>query len=110
VTGKGVDSILTGCSRLKWFDVSQCRNLESWLRAGGVKRWGYNDRQGEPPAHDSSWTSDDKRDDMPPPKTMSVSMLTTPHYLPRQGSGLMGRTKPRVPVRFLTEKGFQGLR
>ncbi|KAH7363498.1 hypothetical protein B0T11DRAFT_306393 [Plectosphaerella cucumerina] len=44
VTGGGVENLLEGCSRLNWVDVSQCRNLEPWLRTGGVSRWGFDDR------------------------------------------------------------------
>ncbi|KEY68399.1 hypothetical protein S7711_01175 [Stachybotrys chartarum IBT 7711] len=113
VTGKGVESILAGCGRLKWLDVSQCRNLEGWLRAGGVAKWGYDDRSGGPTGSDSPWASkldEESKDDLPLPRTMSVSMLTTPSYLPRSTGGTMGKGKLRRPVRFITEKAFQGLR
>ena len=39
VTGLGVQSILEGCQKLKVLDVSQCKNLQPWLVAGGVERW-----------------------------------------------------------------------
>ncbi|GAW11537.1 hypothetical protein ANO14919_008840 [Xylariales sp. No.14919] len=44
VTASGVESILEGCGRLAWIDISQCRNLESWVNGGGVTRWGYDER------------------------------------------------------------------
>ncbi len=44
VTAAGVESVLDGCAALEWADVSQCRNLEPWVRAGGVQRWGYDER------------------------------------------------------------------
>ncbi|KAI1825669.1 hypothetical protein F4861DRAFT_530279 [Xylaria intraflava] len=44
VTAAGIDSILEGCGRLTWADVSQCRNLSSWVRGGGVARWGYDEK------------------------------------------------------------------
>lgn len=44
VTGHGVEAVLEGIPSLRWMDASQCRNLEPWVRAGGVQRWGYDDR------------------------------------------------------------------
>lgn len=38
VTGVGVEAIVEGCHKLEHFDVSQCRNLQSWVDAGGVER------------------------------------------------------------------------
>ncbi|OTA94128.1 hypothetical protein M434DRAFT_21076 [Hypoxylon sp. CO27-5] len=40
VTANGIESVLDGCGNLVWADVSQCRNLESWIKGGGVARWG----------------------------------------------------------------------
>lgn len=37
VTGHGVEAVLDGCRSLETFDVSQCKNLASWLGAGGVQ-------------------------------------------------------------------------
>ncbi|KAL2150979.1 hypothetical protein VTH82DRAFT_6077 [Thermothelomyces myriococcoides] len=56
VTGNGVENVLEGCSRLEWFDVSQCKNLRGWLAGGGVERWGYDERfaVGGQKAHDRS--------------------------------------------------------
>ncbi|KAI8961249.1 RNI-like protein [Daldinia sp. FL1419] len=44
VTSSGIESVLDGCANLEWADVSQCRNLEGWIRGGGVARWGYDER------------------------------------------------------------------
>ncbi|KAL5869372.1 hypothetical protein ACKVWC_010117 [Pyricularia oryzae] len=44
VTGMGVENVLEGCGRLRWLDVSQCKNLAGWLNGGGVERWGFDDR------------------------------------------------------------------
>ncbi|KAI0433838.1 hypothetical protein F5Y09DRAFT_328671 [Xylaria sp. FL1042] len=44
VTAAGVESVLEGCGRLTWIDVSQCRNLEGWINGGGVTRWGYDEK------------------------------------------------------------------
>ncbi|KAI0855178.1 hypothetical protein F4860DRAFT_507656 [Xylaria cubensis] len=44
VTSAGVESVLEGCGQLAWTDISQCRNLESWVNNGGVTRWGYDER------------------------------------------------------------------
>jgi F-box/leucine-rich repeat protein 7 len=38
VTGVGVEAVVDGCTKLEHFDVSQCRNLQGWLDAGGVDR------------------------------------------------------------------------
>ncbi|PSR88512.1 hypothetical protein BD289DRAFT_367044 [Coniella lustricola] len=44
VTGVGIENVLEGCGRLEWVDVSQCKNLGSWLAGGGVVRWGFDER------------------------------------------------------------------
>ncbi|KAI0097938.1 hypothetical protein GGR51DRAFT_552828 [Nemania sp. FL0031] len=44
VTSAGVESVLEGCGRLAWADISQCRNLEGWVEKGGVNRWGYDEK------------------------------------------------------------------
>jgi F-box/leucine-rich repeat protein 7 len=38
VTGVGVEAVVEGCNKLEHFDVSQCRNLQPWVDAGGVER------------------------------------------------------------------------
>ncbi|PNY24317.1 Growth hormone-inducible transmembrane protein [Tolypocladium capitatum] len=106
VTGKGMESILRGCTRLGWTDVSQCRNLEGWLRAGSLFRWGFDDRTAGPmlPTGASAAMLHEGIGEMPVPKAMSVAMLTAPGYLPRAGLGFLGR-RVRPPVRFIVEKG-----
>lgn len=39
VTGVGVEAVAEGCHQLQVFDVSQCKNLISWLDEGGAKRY-----------------------------------------------------------------------
>lgn len=106
VTGKGVESILSSCPSLQWIDVSQCRNLEPWFNAGGVARWGYNERSGDkrkPSAGDSGFNGLHQGI-----RAMSVAMLTKSSFSGRAGGVTNRRTRP--PVKFLTEKGFDGLR
>ncbi|KAE8442847.1 hypothetical protein EG329_002589 [Mollisiaceae sp. DMI_Dod_QoI] len=38
VTGVGVEAVVEGCTLLESFDVSQCKNLQKWLDAGGEER------------------------------------------------------------------------
>lgn len=117
VTGRGVENVLNGCGRINWIDVSQCRNLEGWLRAGGVASWGFDDRAGNPPvevvSHDGSGESitlaEAFEEQARAPKTMSVAMLTSQSYMPRSSFGMRMR-RARRPVRFVVEKGAGGLR
>ncbi|TKX19194.1 cyclic nucleotide-binding domain-containing protein [Elsinoe australis] len=37
VTGQGVEAVVDGCRSLEVFDVSQCKNLASWLALGGIQ-------------------------------------------------------------------------
>jgi len=39
VTGVGVEAIVDGCHKLSAFDVSQCKNLNKWLEAGGMQKF-----------------------------------------------------------------------
>jgi len=39
VTGVGVEAIVDGCHKLSAFDVSQCKNLNKWLDAGGMQKF-----------------------------------------------------------------------
>ena len=39
VTGVGVEAVADGCHQLQSFDVSQCKNLNRWLRDGGPMRY-----------------------------------------------------------------------
>lgn len=110
VTGKGVENLLRGCSQLEWIDASQCRNLEPWIRTGGIERWGYDDRSGTLPAvAEEHNISAEQSQTSPPTRAMSITSLTTPNYLPQVGMGL-GSRQQRKPVRFLVEKGADGLR
>jgi F-box/leucine-rich repeat protein 7 len=84
VTTVGLESVLDGCGRLVWCDVSQCRNLEGWVHGGGVTRWGYDERgRSKSPAS--------KRASMMPPR------------------GSRNR-RARRPVAFVIEKGAGSLR
>ncbi|KAI6251235.1 F-box/LRR-repeat protein 7 [Erysiphe necator] len=38
VTGVGVEAVVEGCSMLELFDVSQCKNLQRWLKSGGEEQ------------------------------------------------------------------------
>lgn len=110
VTGKGIENLLRGCSQLEWIDASQCRNLEPWIRTGGIERWGYDDRSGAPPAVvEGHLPSAEQSQTSPPTRAMSITSLTSPSYLPQVGMGLGGRQQ-RKPVRFLVEKNADGLR
>lgn len=111
VTGKGLEYILRGCSQLNWVDVSQCRNLDPWFRVGSISKWGYDQRTVETKAKQSNWPSsmDDTKGKLAQPRTMSVAMLTTPSFYPRAGIPSMTR-RPKHPVRFIVEKGVDGLR
>ncbi|KAG6031998.1 hypothetical protein E4U41_007347 [Claviceps citrina] len=114
VTGKGLENILRGCTRLSWTDVSQCRNLEPWIRAGSIAKWGFDDRSSKTKATmipTDLWSAATEGfGDIPQPKAMSVAMLTTPRFLAaRAGLGFLNK-RARQPVRFIIEKGVQGLR
>ncbi|GAO13741.1 hypothetical protein UVI_02018380 [Ustilaginoidea virens] len=73
VTGKGLENILRGCTRLQWTDVSQCRNLEQWLRAGSIAKWGFDDRAGKPATSADLWaaSANEGIGEIAPPKAMS---------------------------------------
>lgn len=109
VTGRGVENVLNGCGRLNWMDVSQCRNLESWLRAGSVANWGFDDRAGQRPRASVSSESGEGEEELPAPKAMSVAMLTSQNFMPRSAFGYRAK-RARRPVRFVIEKGTGGLR
>ncbi|KAF4595434.1 cyclic nucleotide-binding domain-containing protein [Ophiocordyceps camponoti-floridani] len=119
VTGRGLESVLEGCARLVWVDVSQCRNLEAWLRSGSVAKWGFDDRAKKPPPPQSPQiASGDQRmggqgADVPLHTPLSVAtMLATPGFFPRShlGGFFLGRRVKRQPVRFIVQKSMQGLR
>ncbi|KAI1361415.1 RNI-like protein [Xylaria arbuscula] len=85
VTASGVESVLEGCGRLAWIDVSQCRNLEGWISGGGVIRWGYDERTARISGIDI--------------KSMSI--------IPPRGAR---NRRARRPVGFVVEKGPGELR
>ncbi len=33
-----MDAVVDGCHKLQVFDVSQCKNLDKWLEAGGMSK------------------------------------------------------------------------
>lgn len=33
-----MEAVVEGCTVLETFDVSQCKNLAPWLRAGGIEK------------------------------------------------------------------------
>ncbi|TQV96374.1 hypothetical protein V2A60_003214 [Cordyceps javanica] len=110
VTGKGVESLVKECTWLSWLDVSQCRNLEGWLRSGGPMKWGSATEI------QSGWSSDEEDDGLsfsPPrfgPTVMSVDKLTsTSSFARRAGLGGMSRRRQQA-VNFIVEKGPIGLR
>lgn len=39
VTSIGVEAVAEGCSRLQSFDISQCKNVTSWLDEGGQAKY-----------------------------------------------------------------------
>jgi F-box/leucine-rich repeat protein 7 len=41
----GVEAVVEGCRDLEVFDVSQCKNLDRWLKADGVKLVGQRGRK-----------------------------------------------------------------
>lgn len=115
VTGRGLESVLEGCERLDWVDVSQCRNLEPWLSAGSLTAWGYDDRgprqpPGMIPAPAPHVTDDATGSPPPPPPPSVVEMLATPGLLSRARFGGFTGRRTRRPVRFIVAKGGQGLR
>ncbi|OTB01338.1 hypothetical protein M426DRAFT_64320 [Hypoxylon sp. CI-4A] len=89
VTANGIESVLDGCGNLVWADISQCRNLEGWVRGGGVARWGYDERgeNGDSPVPEVS----------SPGKSSVASPRSSQQHLDRQ-------------VAFVVEKGAGGLR
>ncbi|KAK2021328.1 cyclic nucleotide-binding domain-containing protein [Colletotrichum zoysiae] len=97
VTGGGVENLLEGCGRIQWVDVSQCRNLESWIRTGGVMRWGFDERGG------NGLLAGQVPLPLPHPSR-------TTNHVGLGGRPLSFRRRTRTPVRFIVEKGSLGLR
>ncbi|CAK7205822.1 hypothetical protein SEUCBS139899_008601 [Sporothrix eucalyptigena] len=109
VTGVGVDHVLDGCGRLAWLDASQCKNLTGWVAAGGIGRWGYDERtvtatHKETLLGQSGWKAANRR---------SLGLdPTCPPAAPGPAPLMRGqRRRVRKPIMFIIEKGAQdGLR
>lgn len=102
VTGAGVENVLDGCASLKWIDASQCRHLEQWVLGGGVSRWGYDER-GKNAAVVVSGAG--RKEAAAPAVTLPIGAAVRPF-----GRGFGRARRARKPVRFILEKGAQGLR
>ncbi|KAL2756535.1 hypothetical protein ACRALDRAFT_2026593 [Sodiomyces alcalophilus JCM 7366] len=109
VTGSGVETLLDGCGKLAWADVSQCRNLEGWIQGGGVGRWGFDERRGSGVSLLPQKFPIDEGMARPPPMARPIARSAFAHMgLP--GRALSFRRRVRKPVRFIVEKGPHGLR
>jgi F-box/leucine-rich repeat protein 7 len=135
VTGVGVENVLEGCGRLEWLDVSQCKNLGGWLVGGGVSRWGFDDHSDGLSGVSSNPSAKEARGgkigaggvgggtfgasvNLPPfgksaakgptanMKVMGPGPVMKPIVPPRGVS--IRRT--RKPIRFIVQKGADGLR
>ncbi|KAL8372551.1 hypothetical protein RB595_002065 [Gaeumannomyces hyphopodioides] len=126
VTGLGVENVLEACARLRWLDVSQCKNLAGWLGGGGVERWGLDERgtgaaRSAPPPRAGlvagpragegapSYAAVASKPAWPRPNTpvpAGFRPVMRPIVLPKG----VTRTRTRPPVRFIVEKGDHGLR
>jgi F-box/leucine-rich repeat protein 7 len=95
VTGQGVESVLEGCGMIRWLDGSQCKNLEPWVKAGGVSRWGYDERGGE-------------RVDLK--AKAAAEMMGLKERVTATPFRGFARRRAKGPVRFVLEKGVIGLR
>lgn len=118
VTGVGVENVLEGCGRVEWLDVSQCKNLAGWLAGGGVSRWGFDERQKN--KSPGSETGTDSPGGRIGPGGVGGGMMGKPGnatkilgpgpvmrpIIPPRGMSI----RRRKPVRFVVEKGFEGLR
>ncbi|KAI2469579.1 RNI-like protein [Annulohypoxylon bovei var. microspora] len=107
VTASGIESVLDGCASLAWVDVSQCRNLEAWIRAGGVARWGYDERGGDDGA---SLVSTPVTSPVASPRAEALSPGRTSVLSPRSNSSRSVDRHGRPGVAFVVEKGAGGLR
>ncbi|KAL2889471.1 cyclic nucleotide-binding domain-containing protein [Ceratocystis lukuohia] len=99
VTGGGVESLLEGCSKLKWLDVSQCRNLEPWVRSGAISRYGHDERGG-------NGIPEGQEIITPPP----VPEPSGPRLFVNRSRALAPRRRDREKVKFILQKGGFGLR
>jgi F-box/leucine-rich repeat protein 7 len=118
VTGVGVENVLEGCGRVEWLDVSQCKNLAGWLAGGGVSRWGFDER-GKRVSVGVEGGAEAQGGRMGP-GGVGGGMMGKPGNTTRAlGPGPVMRPiipprgmsiRRRKPVRFVVEKGFDGLR
>ncbi|KAL5594825.1 uncharacterized protein BROUX77_008172 [Berkeleyomyces rouxiae] len=99
VTGSGVESLLDSCAKLKWVDVSQCRNLESWIRSGAVSRYGHDERGG-------NGIPEGQKIITPPP----IPEPSGPRLFVNRGRELAPRRRDRAKVKFILQKSKFGLR
>ncbi|KAI2604203.1 RNI-like protein [Hypoxylon fragiforme] len=107
VEASGIESVLEGCGNLVWADVSQCRNLEGWIRNGGVTRWGYDERVfNDDDDDDASVDSGPTSQYCSSP--IAVGVVSPPPSSSRRSSVRSDRA--RAGVAFVVEKGAGGLR
>ena len=93
VTGAGVENVLDGCAELRWVDGSQCRNLEGWVRGGGVARWGFDERA--PMLNGTTTTTGPRADGAGREEKTVMRPL---------GRGFGRARRARRPVRFILQK------
>ncbi|KAI1205650.1 RNI-like protein [Annulohypoxylon truncatum] len=117
VTAAGIESVLEGCAGLRWADVSQCRNLEGWVRAGGVARWGFDERGGGGGSSGGGGSGSSVSADSPvevesssPTRMEALSPGRTSVLSPRSNSSRSVDRHGRPAVAFVVEKGAGGLR
>lgn len=105
VTAIGVESVLDGCVRMSWLDISQCRNIENWVKGGGVTRWGYDERENR--GKEAQSISEMERDwvAQSPPMMKRMSLIA-----PRNMATGYRNRRARKPVAFVVEKGPGDLR
>ncbi|KAI1374247.1 RNI-like protein [Hypoxylon crocopeplum] len=103
VTANGIESVLDGCAALDWADISQCRNLEGWLKGGGVARWGYDERGDADEEYDDADAGSGSGRQTPE----GASPGRTGWLSPR---GSLPDRDTRSGVAFVVEKGAGGLR
>lgn len=111
VTSAGVETVLDGCAALEWADVSQCRNLEPWVRGGGVGRWGFDERAQKRGADEENGggggAGGGEKGALREPIPIKVTTTTATLIQPPRG---VRNRRARRPVAFVVEKGAGGLR
>lgn len=109
VTANGIESVLEGCGNLVWADVSQCRNLEAWVKGGGVARWGFDERGGRG-SEGGSVYAESPAESAASPGQGALSPGRTSVLSPRSNSSRSVDRHGRPAVAFVVEKGAGGLR